>query len=87
MILKIFVKINKNKQAVDPSGKNRYYESDEIIISPTTENNSIVNYELFVKGIDDVVPVRGEIDLDKYGYEIFGADGTSVERVITKVNL
>ena len=87
MLLKIFTKINKQGKLLDPTGKNKYYESDEIILSPIQKDNNIVTFELFVKGVDDYVPVKGEIDLDKYGYELTNANGVMMERFITKTNL
>ena len=87
MILKIFVKINKQGKLLDPTGKNKYYESDEIILSPSQKDNSTVSFELFVRGVDEYTPIRGKIDLDKYGYELTNANGVMMERVITKTNL
>ena len=87
MILKIFVKVDRSHEPVDKDGKNKFYEADEIIITPATPGETIVKFELFVKGIDDYVPVRGEIDLDKYGYELTNANGIIMERFITKTNL
>jgi hypothetical protein len=86
MIFKIFVKIDKNKVPVVADDMNKYYEADEVLITPPT-GNSITKFELFVKGIDDYVPIKGEINLDTHGYELTNANGIIIERYISKINL
>lgn len=66
---------------------NKFYESDEINITPPDKGGATAKFELFVKGPDDYVPVIGEIDLNIQGYELTNAQGVIMERYITKVNL
>ena len=86
MIFKIFVKIDKNKKPAIENGMNKYYEADEVLITPPA-GDSIAKFELFVKGIEDYVPVKGEINLDTHGYELTNANGIIIERYISKTNI
>ena len=87
MILKIFTKVGKDRQPVAEGAVNKFYESDEINITPPEQGESIAKFELFVKGFEDYVPVNGEIDLNIQGYELTNAAGNIMERYITKTNL
>ena len=87
MILKTFVKINKGGVLADPNGINKYYESDEIKLSAVDRDKNTVSFELFVKGVGDYMPIRGEINLDKYGYELISSNGAVIDRYISKSNL
>lgn len=85
MILKIFIKIGKDNQPVLAGEINKYYDSDEISLSPIKDAK--VNFSLFVKGVDDYMPVKGVIDLDTHGYELMTPEAKIIERYITKTNL
>ena len=85
MVLKIFIKIGKDNQPVIEGEVNKYYDSDEITLSPIKDAK--VKFSLFVKGVDDYMPVTGEIDLDTHGYELLTPEAKIIERYITKVNL
>lgn len=85
MVLKIFIKVGKDNKPVLEGEVNKYYDSDEITLSPVKDAK--VDFALYVKGINDYVPVKGVIDLDTHGYELLTPEGKIIERYITKVNL
>jgi len=88
MILKIFIKVGKDRKPVVKGELNKFYEADEVFLTPPINGDStIAKFELFVKGIEDYVPVKGEIDLDTHGYELTNANGIIMERYISKKNL
>lgn len=87
MILKIFTKVNKDRQPVIKGVANKFYSADEISITPPEKGDTIVKFELSVRDIEGSTSVKGEIDLDIQGYELLNAGGVIIERFITRTNI
>jgi len=85
MVLKVFIKIGKDRQPVLQDGVTTYFESDEIVMSPAKDGK--VSFKLVVKNNNETTQTRGTIDLDTHGYELYSASAGLVERYITKTNL
>jgi len=85
MVLKVFIKVGKDRQPVLEDGVTTFFESDEIVLSPAKGDK--VAFKLVTKSNNETTHTRGSINLATHGYELYSASAGLIQRFITKTNL